>query len=474
MARHPFGGSISDYAVTDVGAGAVGFVAGATVLFYTAVSGGTQITDLSTDSAGVTPVTGTTTDASGAVIEVYGPDGTRGMWASANGGTRVYMAARDVPDSVTAAESGLSTLSGTLSAHTAAVNPHGTAFPDLVDTDASARADGFVIAYDGTAGKNKYIPPSAASGAVLLNPPLSGGVYVGNTITEPPPAGGASGNPWFIAVRSYSAADSNPDFMQVKAFWSDLVTRLKTFWLNGNGELRAAPSTPGRIGGRFFESYETTPGFSTGRFFELSTNPTNTANREPLLGAYGSASSTKPGWIEATRILSALQGVAIGGNFNSLSQLIFRGRQTTAGAPSSSTWSVGDVVIDSAGVLWLCTVAGTPGTWVGGRDNLTAWTNLPGLGANVSLGTPAAQYRLNGDNVELRGQLAYAGAVTTLGVLPVGFRPPGALAFSHRVAVSSPSSVFVNIATNGTITTSTAGVNTQTQNLDGIFFSISS
>jgi hypothetical protein len=39
--------------------------------------------------------------------------------------------------------------------------------------------------------------------------------------------------------------------------------------------------------------------------------------------------------------------------------------------------------------------------------------------------------------------------------------------------VSSPSSVFVNIATNGTITTSTAGVNTQTQNLDGIYFSIS-
>lgn len=473
MARHPFGGAVADYAVTDVGAGAVGFVAGATVLFYTAVTGGSQIVDLSTDSGGVTPVTGTTTDASGAVIEVYGPDGIRGMWASANGGTRVLMAARDTADSVTALESSLSTLQGSVSAHTAAVNPHGTAFPDLVDTDASARANGYLVAYNSSTGKNQYVAPTGATGAVMLDPPLSGGAYVGNTAIEPPPSGGSSGNPWFIAVRSYSAGDSNPDFMQVKAFWSDLVTRLKTFWINGNGELRTAPSTPGRIGFRAFESYETTPGFSTGRFAEFSTNPTNTANREPLFGVYGSSSATKPGWAEGTRVVSAQQGLAAGGNYNSLAQLIFRGRQATTGAPTSNTWVAGDVVMDSAAVLWLCTVGGAPGTWVGGRDSLTTWTNLPGLGTNVSLGTPAAQYRLNGDNVELRGQLAYAGAVTTLGVLPAGFRPPGALAFSHRVAVSSPSSVFVNIATNGTITTSTAGVNTQTQNLDGIYFSIS-
>jgi hypothetical protein len=471
MARHPFGGSIADYAVTDVGAGAVGFVAGATVLFYTAVTGGSQIVDLSTDSGGVTPVTGTTTDASGGVIEVYGPDGIRGMWASANGGTRVLMAARDTADSVTALESSLSTLQGSVSAHTAAVNPHGTSFPDLLDTDASARANGFVVAWDSASNKNKYVTPSGATGAVLLNPALVAGVSVAQQVT--PPTGTSSGDPWLDTRLPYSASDNNPDFLQIHVYASNLVTLLKTGWFNGNGEFRAAPSTPGRIGFRAFESYETTPGLSTGRFAEFSTNPTNTANREPLFAVYGSLSSTKPGWAEGTRVVSAQQGLAAGGNYNSLAQLIFRGKQATTGAPTSNTWTAGDVIMDSAAVLWLCTVGGTPGTWVGGRDSLTPWTNLPSLGTNVSLGTPAAQYRLNGDNVELRGQLAYAGAVTTLGVLPAGFRPPGALAFSHRVAVSSPSSVFVNIATNGTITTSTAGVNTQTQNLDGIYFSIS-
>lgn len=474
MARHPFGGSIADYAVTDGGGGVVNFAAGVTVLFYTAVTAGTQITDLATDATGATPVTGTTTGTgttAGEVIEVWGPDGVMSMWASANGGPRVLMWARDTADQAGANAAGLATLTNTVGAHTSAVNPHGTAFPDLVDTDATARANGYVIAYDSASGKNKYIPPSGATGAVLLNPPLVGGVSVAQQVT--PPTGTSSGDPWLDSRLPYSAGDTNPDFLQIHAYWSDLVTRLKTFWLNGNGEPRSAPSTPGRIGFRAFESYEGTPGLSTGRFAEFSTNPTNTANREPLLGIYGSASSTKPGWVEATRVLSALLGVAAGGNYNSLTQLIFRGKQATTGAPSSGTWLAGDVVIDSAAVLWLCTVGGTSGTWVGGRDNLTTWTDLPSLGTNVSHGTPHAQYRLNGDNVELRGQLVYAGAVTTLGVLPAGFRPPGALVFSSRVGTATPSSNFVNIATNGTVTTSSAGASTQTQNLDGIFFSIS-
>lgn len=36
----------------------------------------------------------------------------------------------------------------------------------------------------------------------------------------------------------------------------------------------------------------------------------------------------------------------------------------TAGAPTTGTWARGDQWLDSNAVLWLCTVAGTPGTWV--------------------------------------------------------------------------------------------------------------
>lgn len=36
---------------------------------------------------------------------------------------------------------------------------------------------------------------------------------------------------------------------------------------------------------------------------------------------------------------------------------------TTSGAPTTGTFAVGDFVIDQIGVVWVCTAAGTPGTW---------------------------------------------------------------------------------------------------------------
>lgn len=37
---------------------------------------------------------------------------------------------------------------------------------------------------------------------------------------------------------------------------------------------------------------------------------------------------------------------------------------TTSGSPSSGTFAIGDFVIDQTGKIWVCTIAGTPGTWV--------------------------------------------------------------------------------------------------------------
>ena len=44
---------------------------------------------------------------------------------------------------------------------------------------------------------------------------------------------------------------------------------------------------------------------------------------------------------------------------------------TTSGAPISGTFAVGDFVIDQSGAVWVCTAAGTPGTWtqIGGNNN---------------------------------------------------------------------------------------------------------
>jgi len=38
---------------------------------------------------------------------------------------------------------------------------------------------------------------------------------------------------------------------------------------------------------------------------------------------------------------------------------------TTSGAPVSGTFALGDYVVDQTGTFWVCTVAGTPGTWIG-------------------------------------------------------------------------------------------------------------
>lgn len=47
---------------------------------------------------------------------------------------------------------------------------------------------------------------------------------------------------------------------------------------------------------------------------------------------------------------------------------------TTSGAPTTGTFSLGDIVVDQSGNIWVCTSAGTPGTWlpVGGAQNLGA------------------------------------------------------------------------------------------------------
>ena len=54
---------------------------------------------------------------------------------------------------------------------------------------------------------------------------------------------------------------------------------------------------------------------------------------------------------------------------------------TTSGAPTSGTFAVGDYIVDQTGALWICTAAGTPGTWttVGGgsvtASSTTTFTN---------------------------------------------------------------------------------------------------
>lgn len=109
---------------------------------------------------------------------------------------------------------------------------------------------------------------------------------------------------------------------------------------------------------------------------------------------------------------------------------------TTSGAPTAGTFAVGDFVIDQTGKVWVCTTAGTPGTWTGVGGSSLAYGGAT-LGASVALaaatattvfsqalgvgtylihtGITISQFNTATANVEL--QLAYAIASGTVSVV---------------------------------------------------------
>lgn len=64
---------------------------------------------------------------------------------------------------------------------------------------------------------------------------------------------------------------------------------------------------------------------------------------------------------------------------------------TTSGAPASGTFAKGDFVVDQTGVMWVCTTAGSPGTWtsVSGGGGSGSVTSVSVVSANGFAGTVA-------------------------------------------------------------------------------------
>lgn len=91
--RALFGGTAADYVVT-IGPSGVLHVAPARLTFWTARTGGVQVTDLLLDGA---PVTSITVPVNGAVPSFEGPDGVVQLWADAGGDDRVLLAAQGRP-----------------------------------------------------------------------------------------------------------------------------------------------------------------------------------------------------------------------------------------------------------------------------------------------------------------------------------------------------------------------------------------
>jgi hypothetical protein len=58
---------------------------------------------------------------------------------------------------------------------------------------------------------------------------------------------------------------------------------------------------------------------------------------------------------------------------------------TASGAPVSGTFAVGDFIVDQTGKIWVCTVAGTPGTWLPVSPGWSGTFDLVNSGALTAL-----------------------------------------------------------------------------------------
>lgn len=176
---HLFGGGIADFVVTSDGSGNLQLAADTPVWLYNAQTSGTRYTTGLTDVGGA-DITSVTSDATGAIPQLRGPDGVTEMWADANegAGPRRLMTANDLGDVL-----------GDVAANAAAV----AALQGSVDGLATVAATG---EYDDLVGA-PTLAAVATSGSYtdLSGAPAPGLQYVLKT-----------GGSW--PVRSVSAPDS--------------------------------------------------------------------------------------------------------------------------------------------------------------------------------------------------------------------------------------------------------------------------
>ena len=88
---------------------------------------------------------------------------------------------------------------------------------------------------------------------------------------------------------------------------------------------------------------------------------------------------------------------------------------TTSGAPTTGTFAVGDYVVDQTGNEWVCTVAGTPGTWVALRNA----TQLQGTAVSSTAPTSNQVLTYNSGTSSWTPTTASAGGLTLISTTTV-------------------------------------------------------
>jgi hypothetical protein len=89
-------------------------------------------------------------------------------------------------------------------------------------------------------------------------------------------------------------------------------------------------------------------------------------------------------WSNNGNAISGVSYLAISGLTGATAASRYVGA-TTLGHPTSGTFAQGDYVVDQTGLLWICTVAGTPGTWITSSATIDATaTDILPVGAQAA------------------------------------------------------------------------------------------
>lgn len=164
-------------------------------------------------------------------------------------------------------------------------------------------------------------------------------------------------------------------------------------------------------------------------------------------------------------------GVVAYGSGETASGLLVRGEhhhlrlEGFGDAPSArtTTHEVGEMIVDSTGDLWLCTAAGTPGTWrkLAGAMTAGAYHAIaPSRVYDSRLGEPAGNVGIMGNNTNRTVSVADSRNLETGAVVTAGIVPAGATAVSANIAVDGTvGSGFLTINPGGDTEIRAAAIN---------------
>ena len=132
---------------------------------------------------------------------------------------------------------------------------------------------------------------------------------------------------------------------------------------------------------------------------------------------------------------------------------------TATGKPTTGTWAVGSVLADTAGHLWYCIVAGTPGTWVdlaAYTPTFHALTPFRAYDSREAQPSPGTLGLGQSRTINIKDKRAVAGgAIVTADVVPAG-----ATAVTANVTVvNTILSGFLTVNPGGTTEITAATVN---------------